>query len=179
MRVTKLLDAGAIDRSLRRMAHEILERHHPLAPLCFIGIQTRGVPLATRLGAFYHEFDPARPVAPTGSLDVSFHRDDLQTNVPIPKETTIPFDLSGRTVILVDDVLFTGRTVRAALNAMIDLGRAGLVELAVLVDRGHRQLPIRADYVGKNVPTALEDKVVVHLQEHDGKEEAFVLKGGA
>lgn len=163
-----LLDSDGIDRALRRIAHELLERHPTPEALCLIGIHTRGVPLARRLGVLCATFDPTRPQPLVGALDVSFHRDDLHARVPIPKETLIPFDLAGRSVVLVDDVLFTGRTVRAALNAILDLGRASVVELAVLIDRGHRQMPIRPDYVGKNIPTARSDQVRVCLLETDG-----------
>lgn len=172
-----LLTSDGIDRSLRRMAHEILEQHPGSEPLCLVGIHTRGVPLARRLGRLCQEFDPSRPEPLVGALDVSFHRDDLENRVPIPKETIIPFDLAGKSVVLVDDVLFTGRTVRAALNAIFDLGRAKLVELAVLMDRGHRQMPIRPDYVGKNVPTARTDVVRVRLVETDGVDEVILTSG--
>lgn len=171
----RLMDAPAIDRALRRMAHEILERHPEDQLLGFIGIHTRGVPLAKRLAALAAEFDPNRTIPPAGMLDISFHRDDVATNVPLPKLTEISWDIDGRKVILVDDVLFSGRTIRAALNAMIDLGRAGAVELAVLVDRGHRQLPIRADYVGKNIPTTPQEKVIVRLNELDRTEDEVLL----
>lgn len=174
---TLLLTSDGMDRALRRMAHEILEHHLGADPLCLVGIQTRGVPLAQRLGRLCQEFDPHRRGPWVGALDVSFHRDDLQARVPIPKETMIPFDLSGRSVVLVDDVLFTGRTVRAALNAILDLGRANLVELAVLIDRGHRQMPIRPDYVGKNLPTAKTDSVRVRLVETDGVDEVILTSG--
>lgn len=173
---TILLDSDGIDRSLRRIAHEILERHPDSNPLCLVGIHTRGVPIAHRLGALCRDFDPHRPSPLVGALDVSFHRDDLHAKVPIPKETLIPFNLAGQTVILVDDVLFTGRTVRAALNAILDLGRAGSVELAVLIDRGHRQMPIRPDYVGKNLPTARTDSIRVRLHEMDGVDHVLLEK---
>lgn len=179
MAETLLLDSEGIDRSLRRIAHEMLERHSGSEPLCLVGIHTRGVPLAGRLGGLCREFDPARPGPLVGALDVSFHRDDLDAKIPIPKETLIPFDLRGRSVVLVDDVLFSGRTVRAALNAILDLGRASAVELAVLVDRGHRQMPIRPDYVGKNVPTARGDSVRVRLREIDGADEVILTGVGA
>jgi pyrimidine operon attenuation protein/uracil phosphoribosyltransferase len=163
---TSVWDAQAISRSLNRLAHEILERNPPSARLAFVGIHTRGVPLARRLHGLVHRFDPSRSLPEPGTLDISFHRDDLAA--PLPKLTDIRFDLQDTTVILVDDVLFTGRTIRAALNALTDLGRPRAIQLAVLVDRGHRELPIRADYVGKNLPTARTQSVQVLLQETDG-----------
>lgn len=159
-------DAAAISRSLNRLAHEILERNSPTARLAFVGIHTRGVPLARRLHTLVRRFDPSRQIPEPGSLDISFHRDDLAA--PLPKQTNIPFDLQDLTIILVDDVLFTGRTIRAALNALTDLGRPRSIQLAVLIDRGHRELPIRADYVGKNLPTSLTQSVQVLLEETDG-----------
>lgn len=165
-----VMDASAIERSLNRMAHEIIERNPGQTSIGFVGIQTRGVPLAKRLAELFGKFDPLRAPALYGALDISFHRDDLASNIPIPKITEVPFDVDGVKIILVDDVLFTGRTIRAALNATMDLGRPRGVELAVLVDRGHRQLPIRPDYVGKNLPTAFDDKVRVRLLEVDGED---------
>jgi len=162
---TAVWDAAAISRSLNRLAHEILERNSPSAQLAFVGIHTRGVPLARRLHALVQRFDPTRQLPEPGSLDISFHRDDLAA--PLPKDTDIRFPLDDMTVILVDDVLYTGRTIRAALNALTDLGRPRAIQLAVLVDRGHRELPIRADYVGKNLPTARSQTVQVLLQETD------------
>lgn len=162
------LDGAGLTRTLRRMAHEILERNP--GPVSLVGIHTRGVPLARRLAALLEEFDPSRGRIPCGQLDISFHRDDVGRSLPVPKQTDIPFDLAGATVILVDDVLFSGRTIRAALNALVDLGRAGSIQLAVLIDRGHRELPIRADYVGKNLPTARDQRVLVHLAEIDGSD---------
>lgn len=165
-------DPADMGRSLNRLAHEVLERNKPTQPLALVGIQTRGVPLAARLTALMRQFDPSRNLPQPGRLDISFHRDDLAA--PYPKETDIPFDLNGLTLVLVDDVLHTGRTVRAALNALTDLGRPKAIQLAVLVDRGHRELPIRADYVGKNLPTANGQKVVVRVQEVDGRDEVVV-----
>lgn len=173
-----VMDAAAIDRSLNRLAHEILERSPEGAALGFVGIHTRGVPLAERLAALTRKFDPARRTLPVGQLDISFHRDDFAPARPAPKMTTVPFDVDKEHVILVDDVFFTGRSVRAALNALVDIGRAKTVRLAVLVDRGHRQLPIRADYVGKNIPTAEDEQVTVRLRETDGVDEVTV-SGGA
>jgi pyrimidine operon attenuation protein/uracil phosphoribosyltransferase len=174
-----VMDAAAIDRSLNRLAHEILERSPEGVALGFVGIHTRGVPLAVRLAKLTRKFDPVRPVLPVGQLDISFHRDDIGRVKPAPKITDVAFDVDKEHIILVDDVFFTGRSVRAALNALVDIGRARTVRLAVLVDRGHRQLPIRADYVGKNIPTAAEEEVVVHLLETDGADEVIVSGGGA
>lgn len=162
---TIISDASAIQRTLSRLAHEILERNPPSTPLGLVGIHTRGVPLAQRLHQLLARFDPARQIPPLGSLDISFHRDDLAA--PLPRQTCIDFDINSLTLILVDDVLFTGRTVRAALNALTDLGRPRAIQLAVLVDRGHRELPIRADYIGKNLPTSRSQQVQVLLQETD------------
>ena len=170
-------DPADMGRSLNRLAHEVLERNNPSRPLALVGIQTRGVPLAVRLTNLMRQFDPSRNLPAPGRLDISFHRDDLAA--PVPKETDIPFDLNGLTVVLVDDVLFTGRTIRAALNALTDLGRPRAIQLAVLVDRGHRELPIRADYVGKNLPTSPGQKVVVRVQETDGRDEITLEENGA
>jgi pyrimidine operon attenuation protein/uracil phosphoribosyltransferase len=169
-----VLDRTAIDRSLRRVAHEIIERNDGSKPLGFIGIHTRGVPLAYRLAKMVKDFDN-RDV-PVGQLDISFHRDDVDRKITVPKSTEVNFDIDGRVVILVDDVFYTGRSIRAALNAIVDLGRSAEAQLAVLVDRGHRQLPIRADYIGKNLPTSEDEKVIVHLQEMDGKDEVLIEK---
>jgi pyrimidine operon attenuation protein/uracil phosphoribosyltransferase len=171
-----VMDAQKIDRSLTRIAHEILEHHRDVQDLVLVGIRTRGVPLAQRLqekvrGIEGHEL-------PLGILDITLYRDDLTTVGPhaVLKETKIHFPIDGRKIILVDDVLFTGRTIRAALDGLIDFGRPRLIQLAVLVDRGHRELPIRADYVGKNVPTSLDEIVQVMLREDDGRDEVLVLK---
>lgn len=157
-----LLDEGALQRALTRIAHEIAERNEQVAEVVLVGIPQGGVPLARRLaellaGIWGH------PV-PTGSLDVSLHRDDLdQRAAPTIHPTEIPFDVNRKTVVLVDDVLFSGRTVRAAMDALNDFGRPRKIQLAVLIDRGHRELPIKADFVGKNVPTAAQERVVVKL----------------
>ncbi|MDX6766092.1 MAG: bifunctional pyr operon transcriptional regulator/uracil phosphoribosyltransferase PyrR [Candidatus Methylacidiphilales bacterium] len=168
-------EAADMARSLNRLAHEVLERNPPERPIALVGIQTRGVPLAARLTALIRQFDPARVLPEPGRLDISFHRDDLAA--PVPKETDIRFDLNGLTVILVDDVLYTGRTIRAALNALTDLGRPRAIQLAVLVDRGHRELPIRADYVGKNLPTTRGQEVIVRVKEVDGSDEVVLQEG--
>ena len=172
-----VLESGAMRRSLQRMAHEILEKNSGSVPLAFIGIHTRGIPLAYRLHQMVCEIDPDRNCDGVGELDISFHRDDFVDKLPVPHSTDIPFDIDDKCVVLVDDVFFTGRTIRAAMNALNDLGRPQAIRLAVLVDRGHRQLPIRADFVGKNIPTSYAEKVVCHLQETDQLDEVFILSG--
>ena len=168
-----VLDADAIRRAVRRMAHQILERHPGAAGLLLMGIHSRGVPLARRLAADTAAIERAE--VPAGTLDVALYRDDYAQIGPRPLERThFPVDAAGMTVILVDDVLYTGRTVRAAMEAVIDQGRPAAIELAVLVDRGHRELPIRADYVGKNLPTAPGEVVRVSLSEQDGHDAVVV-----
>ena len=175
-----ILDAEGIRKSLLRMAHEIVERgtREP-GPLCVVGIRTRGDFLARRLAQALKEMT-GREV-PAGALDITLYRDDLGTldSSPVVRATEIPFDVTGCRLIVVDDVLFTGRTVRAAMDALADLGRPESVELAVLVDRGHRELPIKPDYVGKNLPTAKEDQVQVHLVETDGLDEVVIAAEAA
>ncbi len=159
-----LLDASALQRVLTRIAHEIAERHEASQEVTLVGIQKSGVPLARRLAVLLESIW-GHPV-PVGALDISMHRDDLdQRAAPQMSPTDIPFDITGRTVVFVDDVLFSGRTIRAALDALTDLGRPARIQLAVLIDRGHRELPIRADFVGKNIPTAPDDRVRVELKE--------------
>ncbi len=169
------LDSTEIQRAVARIAHEILERNHDVGNLALVGVRTRGVFIAERIRKKIQEIKNFQ--LPFGVLDITLYRDDLSEIGVHPqlKETDIPFDLHDRTVVLVDDVLFTGRTVRAALNAISDFGRPRAVQLAVLVDRGHRELPIRADFVGKNIPTSRQEKVLIHLQETDGKDEALIL----
>jgi pyrimidine operon attenuation protein/uracil phosphoribosyltransferase len=170
----EVLDADALARTLARLAHELIERNDDLEGLALVGIHTRGVPLARRLGALVGERSGAEPSL--GAVDVSFHRDDVLVRAggaplraqPRVRATELDFPLEGRTCVLVDDVLFTGRTIRAAIEALLDYGRPDRVQLAVLVDRGHRELPIRPDYVGKNLPTALDERVRVELEEIDG-----------
>jgi pyrimidine operon attenuation protein/uracil phosphoribosyltransferase len=159
-----------------RMAHEIAERHRDLPDLVFIGIRTRGVPLATRLAARLG--DLLQRSFPVGTLDITLYRDDLSLVAaqPLLKKTEIDFDLNGRVVVLCDDVLYTGRTVRAALDGLIDLGRPRAVRLAVLIDRGHREIPIEANYVGKSVPTALREVIKVMFTETDGADEVWILE---
>ncbi|ALW89555.1 MULTISPECIES: bifunctional pyr operon transcriptional regulator/uracil phosphoribosyltransferase PyrR [Deinococcus] len=163
-----ILTADEVRRALTRIAHEIIERNKGAENLALIGVHTRGIPLARRLAEKLSALEGVD--VPTGMLDITLYRDDLSevAQQPIIRETQVPFDLRDRRVILVDDVLYTGRTVRAALDALIDLGRPAGIQLAVLVDRGHRELPIRADYVGKNLPTAASEVVKVKLQETDG-----------
>ncbi|MBI2755773.1 MAG: bifunctional pyr operon transcriptional regulator/uracil phosphoribosyltransferase PyrR [Chloroflexi bacterium] len=170
----KLLGADDVRRAITRIAHEIVERNRGVEDLVLVGLRTRGVPLAHRLQRTILECE-GLPV-PFGELDVTLYRDDLQsTALRALQSTQIPVDISGRRVILVDDVLYTGRTVRAALDALIDLGRPRGIQLVCLVDRGHRELPIRPDYVGKNLPTAPEDTVKVRLLETDGVDEVVLL----
>jgi pyrimidine operon attenuation protein / uracil phosphoribosyltransferase len=175
----RVLDAPSIERSLTRIAHEILERHKGLEAVGLVGIQTRGVPLARRLAARLGAIEGAAP--PVGLLDINLYRDDLSriADHPVLRRTEIPFPLDDVAIVLVDDVLYTGRTVRAALDALMDLGRPREIELAVLVDRGHRELPIRADFVGKNIPTAPGERVEVALDETDGRDEVVLVKGSA
>src|SRR3990167_3381026 len=174
--VTKpILNDQDIRRALTRIAHEILERNKGATGLAFVGIHTRGLPLAERLAALVRQFEGVD--VPVGALDIALYRDDLARR-PLRPElqgTRLPSDLAERTVVLVDDVLYTGRSVRAALGAIIDFGRPQAIQLAVLVDRGHRELPIRADYVGKNLPTATSEEVVVHLKEIDGEDSVFIV----
>jgi len=173
---TLILNGAAIERALTRIAHEIAERNESSGDVVLVGIQRGGVPLATRLGALLAGIWE-QPV-PTASLDVSMHRDDLdQRFAPNVQPTIIPFDVSGKTVVLVDDVLFSGRTIRAAMDALNDFGRPRRIQLAVLVDRGHRELPIKADFVGKNVPTSPSESVHVRLREMGGDDEVVVEKG--
>jgi pyrimidine operon attenuation protein/uracil phosphoribosyltransferase len=164
-----VMDAADVHRALVRIAHEVVERNKGTDGLVVVGIHTRGVPLAGRLAAKLTEIE-GRPV-PTGALDVAMYRDDIGMRPPhATHDTHLPFDLAGTVVVLVDDVLYTGRTVRAALDALTDFGRPRAIQLAVLVDRGHRELPLRADYVGKNLPTAADQAVRVQLQETDGED---------
>lgn len=163
----QVMSADDLGRAIRRIAHEILERHHGAERVVLVGVHTRGVPLAEEIADAIDSFE--RIKVPVGELDIGLYRDDLGLR-PTTRlsRTLIPVDLTGETVILVDDVFFTGRTARSALDALLDLGRPDKVELAVMVDRGHRQLPIRADYVGKNIPTAPDERVSVRLQGVDG-----------
>ena len=170
----KLLGADEIRRAVTRLAHEVLERNRGGEGLVLVGLRTRGVPLAARLQRSIEEFESTR--VPMGELDITLYRDDVHQRAPRAlSPTSIPVDISDKTVVLVDDVLYTGRTIRAALDALIDLGRPQAIQLVCLVDRGHRELPIRPDYVGKNVPTSRHEKVAVRLVEVDGVDEVVLL----
>ncbi|MGH3079281.1 MAG: bifunctional pyr operon transcriptional regulator/uracil phosphoribosyltransferase PyrR [Gaiellaceae bacterium] len=176
-----LLDEAAISRTLTRIAHEIVERNADLECVALVGIQTRGVPLASRLRRLVAERSGTELAF--GTLDITFHRDDVHVRdggrppgrQPVVRATSIPFPLEGKTVVLVDDVLYTGRTIRAAIDALLEFGRPARVQLAVLVDRGHRELPIRPDYVGKNLPTAREERIQVELVEVDEADRVLLL----
>jgi pyrimidine operon attenuation protein/uracil phosphoribosyltransferase len=170
----EVLDEAGIDRALTRIAHEILERAGGTDALALVGIRTRGVSLAHRIARRLSAIEGAK--IPVGALDITLYRDDLglKAETPILRGTDIPFPVAGKTVVLVDDVLYTGRTIRAALDAIIDLGRPRMIQLAVLIDRGHRELPIRPDYVGKNLPTARREIVQVRLREHDGQDRVVI-----
>ncbi len=165
-----IMDADDIRRAIKRIAHEIVERNRGTESLVLVGVRTRGVPLATRVAKAIGEIE-GREI-PVGVLDITLYRDDLQlvAKQPVVKKTELPFDVEGKVVVLVDDVLFTGRTIRAAMDEIMDFGRPKAIQLAVLIDRGHRELPIRADYVGKNVPTSLKEIVEVRLSEEDGED---------
>jgi pyrimidine operon attenuation protein / uracil phosphoribosyltransferase len=166
----QIMTAEEIRRATIRISHEIVEKQAGTVGLVLVGIQRRGVPLAHRIAQSIAEHEGV--TIPVGALDITFYRDDLSlvAQQPVVKGTDLPFDLNGRTIVLVDDVLYTGRTIRAAMDALVDFGRPRAIRLAVLVDRGHRELPIRADHVGKNVPTSREELVRVHLTETDGEE---------
>ena len=171
-----VMDADRVARSLTRIAHEILERNRDVEDLALIGIRARGVPLAARLAAELHGLTGVE--VPTGALDITLYRDDLMRHQvgpqPVVRRTEIPFSIDDRLILLVDDVLYTGRTIRAALDALIDFGRPRAIQLVALVDRGHRELPIRADYVGRNIPTSRQQSVQVRLTELDGRDEVEV-----
>jgi pyrimidine operon attenuation protein/uracil phosphoribosyltransferase len=175
-----VMDADRIGRTLTRIAHEIVERNKGVEDLALIGVRTRGVPIARRLARTLKEI--TGHAIPTGALDITLYRDDLMRHSvgpqPLVRRTEIPFSIDNHKILLVDDVLYTGRTTRAALDALIDFGRPKAIQLIVLVDRGHRELPIKADYVGKNLPTSPEESVQVRLQETDGDDEVL-LQGGA
>jgi len=172
----ELLDEAGLQRTLRRIAHEIVEHHPEPELLALVGIYTRGVVVAERLRELIDEF--ADVEVPTGALDISFYRDDVRIHPhPVVKATRLDFPIDGRSVVLVDDVLFTGRTIRSAIEALFDFGRPERVQLAVLVDRGHRELPIRPDYVGKNLPTSRSERVNVQLSEVDGVDRIVLQTG--
>jgi pyrimidine operon attenuation protein/uracil phosphoribosyltransferase len=175
----RILDSEGLRRALVRIAHEIVERNGGTHDLVLVGVRSRGVPLAQRLAALIRDHEGTEP--PVGSLDITYYRDDLTriAHAPIVKRTDAIPEVSGKTVVLVDDVLFTGRTVRAALDAITDQGRPLAVRLAVIVDRGHRELPIRPDHVGKNLPTSRDENVQVRLSETDGQDEVVIERGSA
>ena len=169
-----IMDADAMRRAIVRIAHEIIERNKGVDNVVLVGIRTRGVPIAERLAAAIKEIEKVE--LPVGMLDITLYRDDLSTLAynPVCHGTEIDFDVDGKTVILVDDVLYTGRTIRCALDAIIDMGRPKAIQLVVLIDRGHRELPIRADFAGKNVPTSHKEAIEVYLAEQDGVDEVAI-----
>lgn len=171
-----VMAADQVARSITRIAHEVVERHRTLENLALVGIRTRGVPIARRLAAGLRDITGTS--VPTGVLDITLYRDDLMRHAvgpqPVLRKTDIDFSIDDRRILLIDDVLYTGRTIRAALDALIDFGRPSAIELVVLVDRGHRELPIKADYVGKNVPTSLSESVQVRLEEVEGLDEVVI-----
>ena len=175
-----VMDADRISRTLTRIAHEIVERNKGLEGLALVGIRTRGVHIARRLARILADISGVH--LPTGALDITLYRDDLMRHAvgpqPLVRRTEIQFSIDDRKILLVDDVLYTGRTIRAALDALVDFGRPKAIQLIVLVDRGHRELPIKADYVGKNLPTSLEESVQVRLQESDGTDEVVLQQEG-
>ena len=176
---TVLMDADGIRRALTRISHEIVEKNHGVADIVLVGIRTRGVPIAERLAAEIERIEGQRP--PVGVLDITLYRDDLTTlfEQPMVHSTRMPEDISGKAIFLVDDVIYTGRTVRAALEALVDLGRPSTVQLAVIIDRGHRELPIHADICGRNVPTKKSEVIEVRLEELDGKDEVVICERDA
>ncbi len=171
-----IMTAEDIKRTLARIAHEIIERNRDIETMMLVGMHTRGVPLAKRLAANIANY--AEIKLPVGALDISFYRDDLASlnQKPVVRGTDIPDGVEGKTIVLVDDVLYTGRSTRAAMDALIDLGRPQSIQLAVLIDRGHRELPIRADYVGKNIPSSRDEEIQVRLVETDGIDGVVIVK---
>ncbi|MDD4909215.1 MAG: bifunctional pyr operon transcriptional regulator/uracil phosphoribosyltransferase PyrR [Candidatus Omnitrophica bacterium] len=171
-----IMDGAAIQRAIIRIAHEIVEKNKGAQGLCLVGIRNRGVYLAARIAACIQKIDNIQ--VPAGILDITLYRDDLTlvNQQPVVHKTEIDFDITDKNLVLVDDVLYTGRTIRAALDALMDFGRPRSMQLAVLVDRGHRELPIRADYVGKNIPTSKNETVEVRLEEADGKDEVVIVE---
>lgn len=172
-----VLNREDIRRAITRIAHEIVERNHGCDGIVLIGVHTRGVPIAKRIAANISLFEQAEVLV--GDLDISLHRDDLPSLEvqPVLRPTNIPTDIEGKRIVLVDDVLYTGRSIRAAIDALIEFGRPQYIQLVVLVDRGHREIPIRADYVGKNMPTSRDEQVEVRLEEIDGTDEVVIVKG--
>jgi pyrimidine operon attenuation protein/uracil phosphoribosyltransferase len=174
----ELMNKKDIDRALTRMAHEIIEKNKGIEKLCLVGIQRGGVYLAQRLALKIQQIE--KKDIPVGSLDIAFYRDDLSIRKaqPVVRKTDVPFEVTNLKIVLADDVLFTGRSIRAALDALMDFGRPATIQLAVLIDRGHRELPIKADYVGKNIPTALSETVEVQLEEEGFKDRVMITKAG-
>ncbi len=171
----QVMDADEIRRAVIRIAHEIIEKNKGADKVAIVGIQRRGVPIAYRLAQLIEQIEGTS--VPVGSLNVALYRDDFATRIaPIPGKTELDFDVTDKRIVLVDEVIFTGRTIRSALAAIMDMGRPAMVQLAVLVDRGHRELPIRADYVGKNLPTARKERVFVHLKETDGEDRVVITR---
>ena len=172
----QIMDEAAVDRTLVRIAHQIIEKNRGTDDLCLIGIRTRGVPLAERLAENIERIEGVR--VPVGKLDITLYRDDLSTiaETPVISSTDVPFDIHGKTVVLVDDVIFTTRTARAAMDALIALGRPARIQLFALIDRGHAEFPIRPNYVGKNIPTSLKEVVVVRLRETDGENSVSIYE---
>ncbi|HUV04545.1 MAG TPA: bifunctional pyr operon transcriptional regulator/uracil phosphoribosyltransferase PyrR [Armatimonadota bacterium] len=171
---SQVMDADEIRRALTRIAHEIIEKNKGAENLAVVGIRRKGVPLAERLAKLIGDIEGTR--IPVGALDIALYRDDILTRQPVVGQTEIPFDVNGRRIVLVDEVVYTGRTVRCALDALMDMGRPAAIQLAVLVDRGHRELPVRPDYVGKNLPTSRREAVDVHLKEIEGEDKVYIVK---
>lgn len=172
--VSQVMDADDIRRALTRIAHEIIEKNKGAERLALVGIRTKGVPIAERLAKLIGEIEGTK--VPVGALDITLYRDDYKTRQPAVGMTEVPFDVNDRTIILVDEVIYTGRTVRSALDALMDMGRPATIQLAVLIDRGHRELPVRPDYVGKNLPTSRRETVDVQLRESGGEDKVFIVK---
>ena len=172
----RIMDETALERTLVRIAHQILEKNHGTDGLCLAGIKTRGVPLAERLADNIEKIEGVRP--PVGRLDITLYRDDLSTiaDAPVVSDTCIPFDIRGKTVVLVDDVIFTTRTARAAMDALIALGRPARIQLFALIDRGHAEFPIHPDFIGKNIPTSMKEVIAVRLREVDGETGVFIFE---
>jgi len=175
----QLLDEQAFERTLVRIAHQIIEKNHGVEGICLVGIRTRGVPLAKRLAENIRRIENTE--IPVGEVDITMYRDDLTTvaSAPVVSGTNVPFSVEGKTVVLVDDVIFTGRTARAAMEAVMALGRPARIQLFCMIDRGHAELPIKADFVGKNIPTALTEVVSVKLTETDGETNVSILEKGS
>ncbi len=171
---SQVMDADDIRRALTRIAHEIIEKNKGAEKLGIVGVWSKGAPIAERLAKLVGEIEGTK--IPVGVLDIALYRDDFKTRQPRIGKTDIPFDVNDRTIVLVEEVIYTGRTVRSALDALIDMGRPASIQLAVLVDRGHRELPIRPDYVGKNLPTSRKEKVDVQLREIIGEDRVFIIK---